>query len=38
VVQFCFADGHVQSLPDVINPAVLELLAVRDDGQVIPEY
>jgi prepilin-type N-terminal cleavage/methylation domain-containing protein/prepilin-type processing-associated H-X9-DG protein len=38
VVQFCFADGHVQSLPETINPYVLELLSMRNDGQVIPEY
>ncbi len=38
VVEFCFADGHVQSIPETINPYVLELLALRDDGQVIPEY
>ncbi len=38
VVQFCFADGHVQSLPESINPYTLELLATRNDGQVIPDY
>jgi prepilin-type N-terminal cleavage/methylation domain-containing protein/prepilin-type processing-associated H-X9-DG protein len=38
VVQFCFADGHVQALPDSIDPSVLELLNQRNDGQVIPGY
>ena len=36
VVQFCFADGHVQSLPELTDPYVLELLSQRNDGQVIP--
>ncbi len=38
VVQFCFADSHVQSLPESINPYTLELLVKRDDGLVIPDY
>jgi prepilin-type N-terminal cleavage/methylation domain-containing protein/prepilin-type processing-associated H-X9-DG protein len=38
VVQFVFADGHVQALPDTINPYTLELLTLRNDGQIIPEY
>jgi prepilin-type processing-associated H-X9-DG protein len=38
VVQFCFADGHVQNLPEFINPSTLELLGMRNDGQVIPQY
>jgi prepilin-type N-terminal cleavage/methylation domain-containing protein len=38
VVVFCFGDAHVQNLRETIDPAVLELLAMRDDGQVIPDY
>ena len=38
VVVFCFADGHVQNIPETIDPYVLELLTVRNDGMVIPEY
>ena len=38
VVQFCFVDGHIQRLPDTIDPWVLELLGMRNDGQVIPPY
>jgi prepilin-type processing-associated H-X9-DG protein len=38
VVQFCFGDGHVRSLPVSLNPYILELLGKRDDGQVIPDY
>jgi prepilin-type N-terminal cleavage/methylation domain-containing protein len=38
VVQFCFADAHVQALPEAINPATLQLLADRSDGQVIPDF
>jgi prepilin-type processing-associated H-X9-DG protein len=38
VVQFCFADGHVQALSDSINPYTLELLSMKHDGQVIPDY
>jgi prepilin-type N-terminal cleavage/methylation domain-containing protein/prepilin-type processing-associated H-X9-DG protein len=38
VVQFVFADGHVTALPVSINANTLELLAMRDDGQVIPDY
>jgi len=38
VVQFCFADGHVQALPESINPYPLELLDRRSDGQAIPDY
>ena len=38
LVQFVFADGHVQRLPASINPFVLELLSIRSDGQVIPEF
>ena len=37
LVQFCFADGGVRSLPVGIDPYTLELLGVRDD-QVIPNY
>jgi prepilin-type processing-associated H-X9-DG protein len=38
VVQFCFADGRVRSLPETIDPYTLELLGGRHDGQVIPDY
>jgi prepilin-type N-terminal cleavage/methylation domain-containing protein/prepilin-type processing-associated H-X9-DG protein len=38
VVVFCFADGHVQSLPEMIDPYILELLNQRNDGQVIPPF
>jgi prepilin-type N-terminal cleavage/methylation domain-containing protein/prepilin-type processing-associated H-X9-DG protein len=38
VVQFCFADGHVRSLADSIDPYTLELLGMRNDGQVIPDF
>jgi prepilin-type N-terminal cleavage/methylation domain-containing protein len=38
VVLFCFADGHVQNIPETINPYVLELLNQRNDGEVIPHY
>lgn len=38
VVLFVFADGHVQNLPETINPAILELLNQRNDGAVIPHY
>ncbi|MDB5306978.1 MAG: hypothetical protein JWO38_1180 [Gemmataceae bacterium] len=37
-VLFCFADGRVQRVPETINPYTLELLGMRDDGQVIPDY
>jgi prepilin-type N-terminal cleavage/methylation domain-containing protein/prepilin-type processing-associated H-X9-DG protein len=36
VVQFAFADGHVQTLPEILDPYVLELLVKRADGEVIP--
>jgi prepilin-type processing-associated H-X9-DG protein len=38
VVQFCFADGHVQALSENINPYTLELLSMKHDGQVIPDF
>jgi prepilin-type N-terminal cleavage/methylation domain-containing protein/prepilin-type processing-associated H-X9-DG protein len=38
VVMFCFADGHVQSLPETINPYTLELLGMINDGEVVPDY
>jgi hypothetical protein len=38
VVQFCFADGHVQALPEATSPHVLELLGVPSDGQPIPDF
>jgi prepilin-type N-terminal cleavage/methylation domain-containing protein/prepilin-type processing-associated H-X9-DG protein len=38
VVNFCFADGHVKAIPAMINPYILELLSMRNDGQVIPDF
>ena len=38
IVQFVFADGHVRGIPVSINPYVLELLSMLNDGEVIPEY
>jgi prepilin-type N-terminal cleavage/methylation domain-containing protein/prepilin-type processing-associated H-X9-DG protein len=38
VVLFCFADGHVQMIPETIDPLTLQLLGMRNDGWVIPEY
>jgi prepilin-type processing-associated H-X9-DG protein len=38
VVNFCFADGGVRRLSETIDPLTLELLGMRDDGQVIPDY
>lgn len=38
VVLFCFADGHVQSLPESIDPLTLEYLTTRDGGEVVPEF
>ena len=38
VVLFCFADGHVQAIPESIDPKTYELLGGMNDGQVIPDY
>ena len=38
VVQFCFADGHVQSLPETIDRVTLEYLGTRDGGEVVPGF
>jgi prepilin-type N-terminal cleavage/methylation domain-containing protein/prepilin-type processing-associated H-X9-DG protein len=38
VVPFVFADGHVANLPEGIDPNILALLSVANDGQVIPPY
>ena len=38
VVLFCFADGHVQALPEWIDTLTLERLAHRNDGWVIPNF
>jgi prepilin-type N-terminal cleavage/methylation domain-containing protein/prepilin-type processing-associated H-X9-DG protein len=38
VVMFCFADGRVQSLSEHIDPGTLELLGMRNDGCVTPDY
>jgi hypothetical protein len=37
-VQFCFGDGSVRAIPVSIDPMTLELLGMRDDGEVIPDY
>jgi len=36
--QFVFADGSVRTLSTGIDPRILELLANRADGQVVPAY
>jgi prepilin-type N-terminal cleavage/methylation domain-containing protein len=38
ICQFAFVDGHIQSLSISTDVNVLKLLAVRDDGQPIPDY
>jgi prepilin-type N-terminal cleavage/methylation domain-containing protein len=38
IVQFCFGDGGVRSVPAATNPDTVGLLMQRNDGQVIPEY
>jgi hypothetical protein len=38
VVLFCFADGGVRALPEHIDLLTLELLGMRNDGQVTPDY
>ncbi len=38
VVSFCFADGHVQALSVTTDPRTLELLAVPNDTEVLPDY
>lgn len=38
VVQFCFGDGGVRSVPAYTSPYTVGLLMQRNDGQVIPEY
>ena len=38
VVQFCVGDGRVRTLPVTIDPVTLELLGMRSDGLVIPDY
>jgi prepilin-type N-terminal cleavage/methylation domain-containing protein len=38
VVLFTFGDGHVQTLSERTDPAVLELLSMRNDGQVVPDF
>jgi len=38
LVNFCFADGGVRRVPEWIDPWTLELLGMRNDGLVIPEY
>jgi prepilin-type N-terminal cleavage/methylation domain-containing protein/prepilin-type processing-associated H-X9-DG protein len=38
VVNFVFADGHVKAIPAIINGYLLELLSMRSDGEVIPDF
>jgi hypothetical protein len=38
VVTFCFADGHVRSLPETVAPLTLEYLTTRDGGEVVPDW
>ena len=38
VVMFCFADGRVRSLAETTDPYILELLGMRNDGLVTPDY
>jgi prepilin-type N-terminal cleavage/methylation domain-containing protein/prepilin-type processing-associated H-X9-DG protein len=38
VCQFVFCDGSVKAIPVTININTLQLLGVRNDGQVIPAY
>jgi hypothetical protein len=38
IVQFCFADGRVRALPETIDLVTLELLGMRSDGLVTPDY
>jgi prepilin-type N-terminal cleavage/methylation domain-containing protein len=38
VVQFALGDGSVRAIPVNISPAVLDLLAMRADGRVIPNF
>ncbi len=38
VVQFCFGDGGVRSVPAYTDPYIIGLLMQRNDGQVIPDY
>ncbi|MBA4062165.1 MAG: prepilin-type cleavage/methylation domain-containing protein [Isosphaera sp.] len=38
VSQFAFGDGSVRAVPVAVPGSVLRLLALRDDGEVIPNY
>src|SRR5438067_6781690 len=38
VVQFVYADGHVQAVPVATDLRTLELAVMRNDGEVIPPY
>jgi prepilin-type N-terminal cleavage/methylation domain-containing protein/prepilin-type processing-associated H-X9-DG protein len=38
VCQFAFGDGSVRAIPLSISPAILDLLAHRSDGRVIPNF
>jgi len=38
ICQFAFSDGHVAALKNSTNMNVLNLLAVRNDGQIIGDY
>jgi hypothetical protein len=38
ICQFVFGDGSVHALSDSLDPVILRLLCVRNDGQPIPPY
>jgi prepilin-type processing-associated H-X9-DG protein len=38
ICQFLFTDGHVTAIPNSTSLTVLNLLAVRNDGQIIDGY
>jgi hypothetical protein len=38
ICQFVFTDGHVKALSNSIDPNVLHLLSVRDDGNPVESF
>jgi prepilin-type processing-associated H-X9-DG protein len=38
ICEFAFCDGHVKAVSTATDLVVLSRLAVRDDGQPIPDY
>ncbi len=38
VCQFSFGDGSVRAIPVTISPSVLDILAQRNDGRVLPNF